>query len=337
VSEPLLRISDLRTSFEAEDGPARAVDGVSLEVHAGTTVGLVGESGCGKSATALSVLRLVQSPPGRIHAGSSVRFRDLELLDLPEKRMRGIRGNEIAMVFQEPTTSLNPVYSIGEQIAEAIRLHRPEVDRVRASVVELLDRVGIPRPDETFDTFPHQLSGGMRQRAMIAMALSCRPSLLIADEPTTALDVTIQSQILELLRSIQDEHGLAILLITHDLGVVAEMADRIAVMYAGRIVEEGRAGDVLQAPAHPYTEGLLASVPDVDDPRAVLRGIPGAVPRPSAWPEGCRFHPRCPHAWERCGRSEPPMLPAGRSLSRCFLVEEPERRAHTHDAAPGTG
>ncbi|MFQ5746837.1 MAG: ABC transporter ATP-binding protein [Gemmatimonadota bacterium] len=337
MTDPLLRISDLQVSFAGEEGEARAVDGVSLDVEPASTVGLVGESGCGKSVTALSVLRLLPGPAVRILPGSSVRFRGRELLALPEKRMREVRGNEIAMVFQEPMTSLNPVYPVGEQIAEAIRWHRPEERRVRGVVLDLLQRVGLEPPERAFDAYPHQLSGGMRQRAMIAVALSCGPALLIADEPTTALDVTIQAQILELLGSIQAESGLAILLITHDLGVVAEMASRVAVMYAGRIVEEGAVGDVLRAPGHPYTQGLLAAIPDVDDPAARPRGIPGSVPRPTAWPEGCRFHPRCPHVWARCRSEVPRMAPTGRTRSRCFLAEEPERRVVDRDAGRGGG
>ncbi|MFQ5888971.1 MAG: ABC transporter ATP-binding protein [Gemmatimonadota bacterium] len=328
MSVPVLAVENLRTWFRTEDGVARAVDGVSLQLEAGATLGLVGESGCGKSMTALSVLRLVPHPPGEILAGSSIRLQGRELLSLAEAEMREVRGGEIAMIFQEPMTSLNPVFTIGDQIGEAIREHRGlRGAALRDEVIRLLDRVGIPESESRVRAFPHQLSGGMRQRVMIAMALSCRPTVLIADEPTTALDVTIQAQILDLLRSLQAEFGMAILLITHDLGVVAEMADRVAVMYAGRVVEEGPVADFLAAPRHPYSEGLLRSVPALDRTAARLAPIRGSVPRPVEWPAGCRFHPRCRHAWERCREFEPPMLDAGRTRARCWLVEEPGRRA----------
>ncbi len=331
---PLLEVENLRTWFQAEGREVRAVDGVSFRLSAGETLGLVGESGCGKSVTALSILRLVERPPGRILPGSSVRLRGEELTTASEERLREVRGGQIAMVFQEPMTSLNPAYTVGEQIAEALRHHRGmRRERSRGEVVELLARVGLPEPERRRRQYPHELSGGMRQRAMIAMAISCRPAVLIADEPTTALDVTIQAQILELLASLQEEFGMALLLITHDLGVVAQVADRVAVMYAGQIVEEAAARELFRSPRHPYTEGLLLAVPDVERPRERLAVIPGSVPDPSRWPPACRFRPRCPYAWERCGREAPPPLADAGSRSRCWLAEEPSRRSEAGFAA----
>jgi peptide/nickel transport system ATP-binding protein/oligopeptide transport system ATP-binding protein len=325
---PLLEVEDLRTWFDGSGGTARAVDGVSFRVEEGETLGLVGESGCGKSVTALSLTRLVPEPPGRILPGSSVRLRGEELLEADEARLREVRGGEIAMIFQEPTTSLNPVMRVGEQVVEAIRAHRPgRGSGAREEAEALLGRVGIPRPGERFGAYPHELSGGQRQRVMIAMALACRPSLLVADEPTTALDVTVQAQILDLLRSLQREHGMGLLLISHDLGVVAEMADRVAVMYAGQLVEEAPAAELYGSPRHPYTEGLMRAVPDPDRRRERLTDIAGTVPHPSRWPEGCRFHPRCPHAWDRCRAEGPPLLESdGEGRARCWLLREPGRR-----------
>ena len=287
---------------------------------------MVGESGSGKSVTALSIMGLVPGP-GRIEEGSRVVLDGRELTSLGPKAMRRARGAELAMIFQEPMTSLNPVYPVGDQIAEAVRVHtglRKQAARARA--VELLDRVGIPDPERRVGEYPHQLSGGMRQRVMIAMALANEPSLLIADEPTTALDVTIQAQILELLLVLREELGMAVLLITHDLGVVAETCDRVVVMYGGQVVEEGPVVDVFDAPSHPYTRGLLDAVPRPDARGRELTVIPGTVPAPTDWPSGCRFRPRCPHAWARCEQA-PPLLRAGsRARARCWLVEEPERR-----------
>ena len=329
---PLLEVRDLRTWFDTERGPARAVDGVSLDLHEGETLALVGESGCGKTMTSLSLLRLVPSPPARIMDGSVVRFRGEDLLGAHESRLREIRGNEISMIFQEPMTSLNPVLTVGDQIAETIRAHEVASRAVaRGRAVELLERVGLPDPATAASAYPHRLSGGMRQRAMIAMALSCRPALLIADEPTTALDVTTQARILELLRSLQSETGMAILLITHDLGVVSEMADRAAVMYAGQIVEEAPVPGLFSEPRHPYTEGLIRSVPDPERPVHRLVSIPGSVPSATDWPTGCRFAPRCSHAWERC-QSDPPEL--AESL-RCWLGSEPNRRVAVSHVTPG--
>jgi len=330
MSAPLLEIRDLQTHFFTDDGVVRAVDGVSLAIDPGQTLAVVGESGSGKSVTALSVLRLVATPPGRI-VGGSVRFRGRDLLSLSEPEMRGVRGREISMIFQEPMTSLNPVYTCGAQIMEVLELHlKLPRARARQQAIELLKRVGIPSPEQRVDEYPHQMSGGMRQRVMIAMALACRPALLIADEPTTALDVTIQAQILELLKALQRELEMSVLLITHDLGVVAETADQVVVMYAGQVVESGGVRELFRATRHPYTAGLLASLPRLGDAAAPpaaaprrLRVIPGQVPDPARFPRGCRFHPRCPIAVERC-RSEMPALRdvGGGHLARCHRAEE---------------
>jgi len=337
MTSPLLQVRDLRTYFATDRGEARAVDGISFEVREGETVALVGESGCGKSVTALSILRLLPEPPGRLLAGSSVQLRGEELISAAESRLREVRGGEISMIFQEPMTSLNPLLTIGQQVSEAIREHEAMSiatgerggAAARRAAIEWLDRVGIPDPEHRYAYYPHQLSGGMRQRVMIAMALSTRPSLLIADEPTTALDVTVQSQILELLASLQRELGTAVLLITHDLGVVAQVADRVLVMYAGQIVEEASVGALFRAPQHPYTEGLLQAIPDLEERRERLAEIPGNVPHATAWPPGCRFRPRCPYAWSRC-RDVPDLRPSGpaeQTAVRCWLADEPERRS----------
>ena len=301
----LLQVRDLKTYFYTEDGVGRAVDGISFEVKRGETLGLVGESGCGKSVSALSVMRLIPEPPGRIEAGQ-ILLDGRDLLALDEDEMCAVRGDDIAMIFQEPMTSLNPVLTCGFQIMEAILLHQ-KVDRkeARQRAIEMLSRVGIPAPEQRIDEYPHQLSGGMRQRVMIAMALSCNPDLLIADEPSTALDVTIQAQILDLLLHLQKEFHMAILLITHDLGVIAEMADRVAVMYAGKIVEHATTKALFARPMHPYTRGLMRSVPRLDQVRERLDIIPGMVPDAREFPPGCRFAPRCPLAEDRCRRQEP--------------------------------
>jgi peptide/nickel transport system ATP-binding protein len=301
----LLDVRDLQVAFDTEDGVATVVDGISFHVDRGETLCLVGESGCGKSMTALAMLRLVPPPNGRI-AGGAVTFQGRDLLALPERDMRQLRGNEIAMVFQEPMTALNPVFTIGNQIAEAITAHQSCGKReVRARVIELLRKVGIASPEERAESYPHQLSGGMKQRAMIAMALACSPKLLIADEPTTALDVTIQAQILALLAGLKSELGMALLFITHDLGVVAEMADRVAVMYAARIVESASAQALFARPAHPYTIGLFRSLPRMDQGEDRLTPIPGVVPDPLDYPSGCRFRTRCPFADARCAEEDP--------------------------------
>jgi peptide/nickel transport system ATP-binding protein/oligopeptide transport system ATP-binding protein len=322
MRKTLLEVRDLQTHFFTDDGVVRAVDGVSFEVGEGETLAVVGESGSGKSVTSLSVLRLVPQPPGRI-VGGSIRFKGRDLLALSGAEMRAIRGKEISMIFQEPMTSLNPVYTCGEQIIEALVLHE-KVDRktARKRAIDMLQMVGIPSPEQRVDEYPHQMSGGMRQRVMIAMALACRPSLLIADEPTTALDVTIQAQILELLKELQRELGMAVLLITHDLGVVAETADRVAVMYAGQVVEYTDVGPAFRETRHPYTAGLLDSLPKLGRKKDQLRVIPGNVPNPTRFPSGCRFHPRCAVAQPRCAEQEPPVKAFGAHLSRCWRADE---------------
>jgi peptide/nickel transport system ATP-binding protein len=332
MADELLRIENLRTFFYGEAGVARAVDGVSFAVSAGETVGLVGESGCGKSVTALSVLRLVR-PPGRIEAGSRIVFDGRDLVTIEERELRTVRGARIAMIFQEPMTALNPVFTVGEQIAEVVRIHS-KTSRHDAwqRAVEMLQIVGIPAPAQRAKEYPHQLSGGMRQRVVIAMALVMNPALVIADEPTTALDVTIQAQILELLQQLQSRFGMSILLITHDLGVVAETVSRVIVMYGGEIVEEAAVKTLFAEAHHPYTEGLLAAMPRLGEARDRLRTIPGTVPPPTRWPSGCRFHDRCPYAWERCVAEHPPLYQiSGGHVSRCHLADEPERRAHPHE------
>ncbi len=291
----------------------RAVDGVSFSIEEGKTMGLVGESGCGKSVTALSILRLIPIPPGKV-VGGQVLFRGEDLLKLNGQEMRKVRGNEISMVFQEPMTSLNPVFTIGDQIVEAIRLHQGLGKRdARQKAIDMLRLVKIADPEVRIDVYPHQLSGGMRQRVMIAMALSCNPSLLIADEPTTALDVTIQAQILELMKELQESLGMALLLITHDLGVVAEQADEVAIMYAGKIVEKANPETIFSRPLHPYTLGLLNSVPGISGKKKKrLEAIPGVVPSPLDLPSGCRFRDRCPRVVEKCAESEPELIEKGK-------------------------
>ncbi len=304
-SKPLLEIIDLNVGFDVSRGMIRPVRDVSLTVFPGQTVAVVGESGCGKSVTAMSILRLIPEPPGRV-LGGQVRFLGRDLLALPESAMRSVRGKDIAMIFQEPMTSLNPVYTIGDQIAEAVVLHQRVGSREAYRIAEkALSDVGISDPRRRLSEYPHQMSGGMRQRVMIAMALSCQPKLLIADEPTTALDVTIQAQILELLRKLQAETGMAILLITHDLGVVAENADVVAVMYASRVVEFATVDELFSHPKHPYTEGLLKSVPRLNDTRVRLDTISGSVPNPARFPSGCKFHPRCPRTRELAAAAAP--------------------------------
>jgi peptide/nickel transport system ATP-binding protein len=318
---PLLEIEGLVTEFRTTHGTLRAVDRVSFEIEPRATLGVVGESGSGKSVTALSIMRLV-AEPGRITAGA-IRYAGKDLLGLSPADMRAIRGNRIAMIFQEPMTSLNPVFTVGDQVGEAVRLHQKKSkSEARALAIDMFKKVGIPSPEDRVDAYPHQLSGGMRQRVMIAMALACKPDLLIADEPTTALDVTIQAQILELLRELQRELGMSILLITHDLGVVSETCDEVIVMYAGRIVERAATRDLFEAPRHHYTAGLLRSVPSHD--RARLVEIPGMVPALWELPAGCKFAERCPAVQERCRAEEPELVPLGASRVRChFPVERP--------------
>jgi peptide/nickel transport system ATP-binding protein len=301
----LLAISGLRTVFHTAAGEVAAVDGVDISVDRGRTLGIVGESGCGKSVLSLSVMRLVP-PPGRI-AGGQIMFDGRNLLDLSLAQMRDIRGNRIAMIFQEPMTSLNPVFTAGDQITEAMRAHdrTASAAALKSRAIASLQRVRIPAPERRFDEYPHQMSGGMRQRVMIAMALACAPDLLIADEPTTALDVTVQAQILDLLRELQQQTGMAIILITHDLGIVAEMADEVAVMYAGRVVERAPGAAIFDDPQHPYTLGLLGSIPKLEETRDRLLAIEGTVPAPFDLPQGCRFHPRCVFTEAACTMQDP--------------------------------
>jgi peptide/nickel transport system ATP-binding protein/oligopeptide transport system ATP-binding protein len=322
MAEPLLSVQDLKTYFFTDEGVAKAVDGVSFEVGHRETLGIVGESGCGKSVTSLSILRLIPDPPGRI-VGGSIHFRGQDLARLSEKEMRKIRGNDIAMIFQEPMTSLNPVYTVGDQISEVLRLHRNmSKDESKRRTIELLGRVRMPDPEQRVDEYPHQLSGGQRQRVMIAMALACDPDLLIADEPTTALDVTVQAQILALLNQLQQELGMSIMLITHDLGVIAETAHRVVVMYAGVVAEVGTAEQVFGGPNHPYTEGLKASIPVLGEVRERLHTIPGSVPSPYEEIVGCPFQNRCPYVMERCKREFPPLYQVGTGhFNRCFLYD----------------
>jgi len=307
----LLDVRELKTFFQVEGGEFPAVDGISFSIDPGRTLGIVGESGCGKSVTALSIMGLVPRPPGRI-AGGEILFDGVDLLQLSTAALRELRGNRISMIFQEPMTSLNPVLTVGEQIVEGILRHRTmSRDAAKDLAIEMLRMVHISSPEQRFGDYPHRLSGGMRQRVMVAMALACKPKLLIADEPTTALDVTIQAQILDLMRTLREETGTAIILITHDLGVVAELADDVVVMYAGRIVERATVAALFAEPQHPYTVGLLGSIPRLDIDQDRLAAIEGQVPNPLAPVTGCRFHPRCPFVIERCRHEDPPLLDLG--------------------------
>jgi oligopeptide/dipeptide ABC transporter ATP-binding protein len=319
----LLSVQDLKVYFHTRDAVARAVDGVSYDVGRKETVCIVGESGCGKTVSALSVLGLVPIPPGEI-AGGRVIFEQKNLLDLDDEAMQHIRGNHIAMVFQEPLTSLNPVFTIGDQIGEAIQTHKhANEDDIRTRSIQLLKDVGIPSPEERYDAYPHQLSGGQRQRVMIAMALSCEPDLIIADEPTTALDVTVQAQILKLFKSLQEKHGMSVLYITHDLGVVANVADRVYVMYAGIVVEQGRRDQIFKNAQHPYTQALLASLPNRSKRGKRLYSIPGSVPDPAYKPPGCPFHPRCRNAVHKCKNEFPELCDYGDGhIARCPVLFE---------------
>jgi len=334
MSDPLLEVEDLRVEFKTRRGKALVLNGVDFEIRAGETLCVVGESGCGKSMTALALLRLIPSPPGRISSGR-VMFQGEDLVAASIERMREVRGNRISMIFQEPMTSLNPVLTVGDQIGESLRLHAGlDANAARARAIEMLQQVGIPAPDKRVDEYPHQLSGGMRQRVMIAMALACRPDILIADEPTTALDVTVQAQIFDLLRDLQREKGTAILLITHDMGAVAEMADRVMVMYAGRVIEQGTTAQVLGLPGHPYTQGLIDCLPELgsslDQDRIELAEINGVVP--SIWElgSGCAFRERCPRAMPRCAQEVPPMFDLygdGGHGAACWLHAEDRKVA----------
>jgi len=337
VSEPVLSVRGLRTHFVTSERTVKAVDGITYDLHPGKTLAIVGESGSGKSVHALSILGLLPMPPAKIVAGE-ILFRGQDLLKMPPARMRETRGNRIAMIFQEPMTSLNPVLRVGEQIAEAVILHQGKTkEQAWAKAVDLLKKVGIPHPEERARDFPHQFSGGMRQRAMIAIALSCEPDVLIADEPTTALDVTIQAQILELMKDLQREYKMAIILITHNIGVVAEMADDVVVMYAGRPVENAPVGDLFKNPQHPYTKGLLASVPSIYERKDRLEAIPGQPPDLAAGFVGCPFAPRCAVAFERCRNDDPPQFHLkGGCMSNCWKCEEAsEERSHRFEPAKG--
>lgn len=322
----LLDVQDLEVHFRTTKGTVKAVDDLSFCINDGQTMAIVGESGCGKSTTALAVLRLIPDPPGRI-VGGHILFSGTDLLTLDDKEIRSIRGHQVSMIFQDPMMALNPVYSIGNQISEGLRLHLglSKIDALTRAI-ELLQLVGIPAPEQRVRQYPHNLSGGMRQRAMIAMALSCDPKLLIADEPTTAVDVTVQAQILDLLRGLRQRLGMAMLLITHDLGVVAEIAERVVVMYAGRKVEEGPVAEVFNAPKHPYTEGLLESARLAGDEGRLLREIPGTVPSPFEMPKGCSFAPRCPKVMARCHETPPELTAVSRDRTvACFAAERQDR------------
>jgi peptide/nickel transport system ATP-binding protein len=322
-NRPLLEVRDLSVHFFTDEGVVRAVEQVSFEIYQGKILGVVGESGCGKSVTSLSILRLIPEPPGKI-VGGQIFFEGQDLLQLDQKQMVHVRGNEISMIFQEPMTSLNPVFTIGDQIMEAILFHQGlNKSEARRKTIEMLDRVKIPSPETRIDAYPHQLSGGMRQRAMIAMALSCQPKLLIADEPTTALDVTIQDEILKLLKEIQKQMGMAVILITHDLGVISQMADQVVVMYAGRIVERSPIESILEQMRHPYTRGLVNSIPHLEERKERLSTIPGQVPDPMHLPVGCKFHPRCYLMIEDCKKEEPPLFQVDNEhYSRCIRWKE---------------
>ena len=331
MTAPLLSIRDLHTSFYTESGIARAVDGVSFDIGAGETLGIVGESGCGKSVTALSILRLIQ-PPGRIESGSVIEFDGKNLVTLDDADIRDIRGNRISMIFQEPMSALNPVFTVGDQVAEVARVHAGMSRRdAWERAVEMLELTGMPDAEARARQYPHQLSGGMRQRVLIAMALMMKPALVIADEPTTALDVTIQAQILDLLLDLQKKIGTSILMITHDLGVIAETASRVIVMYAGEVVEQAEVDELFAKPHHPYTEGLMHSMPHIGHDQERLNVIPGTVPAPTEWPSGCRFRERCPYSWDLCEGEHPPLYQIGSGhVSRCHLAMEPERRNNPH-------
>ena len=331
MTAPLLSIRDLHTSFYTESGVARAVDGVSFDIGAGETLGIVGESGCGKSVTALSILRLIQ-PPGRIEMGSVIEFGGKNLVTLDDADIRDIRGNRISMIFQEPMSALTPVFTVGDQVAEVARVHAGMGRRdAWERAVEMLELTGMPDAEARARQYPHQLSGGMRQRVLIAMALMMKPALVIADEPTTALDVTIQAQILDLLLDLQKKIGTSILMITHDLGVIAETASRVIVMYAGEVVEQAEVDELFAKPHHPYTEGLMHSMPHIGHDQERLNVIPGTVPAPTEWPTGCRFRERCPYSWDLCEREHPPLYEIGSGhVSRCHLAIEPERRNNPH-------
>lgn len=318
MNSSILRVEGLKTTFFTDNGEVPAVDGIDFSVAEGEVLGIVGESGCGKSVTSLSIMGLLPSPPGKI-VGGHIYYKGEDISRVKESRMRELRGNELSMIFQEPMTSLNPVFTIGDQLKDAIRLHKKMSDKeVEARAIELLRQVGLPRPKELMKEYPHELSGGMRQRVMIAIAMSCNPKVLIADEPTTALDVTIQAQILDLVVKLNHETGTAVLLITHDLGVVAQVCQRVVVMYAGKIVEQGTVKEVFNHPKHPYTEGLIRSIPDLHSKQDRLYTIKGSVPEPGSIKNGCLFAPRCNYVMDRCLKDEPSLSGSGHQ-ARCFL------------------
>nr|WP_309101627.1 ABC transporter ATP-binding protein [Fredinandcohnia onubensis] len=330
MGEKIIEVNGLRTSFFTDEGEIPAVDHIDFHIKEGEILGVVGESGCGKSVTSLSIMGLVPNPPGKV-VGGEIIFNGENIIHYSEKKMRQIRGNEIAMIFQEPMTSLNPLFTIGNQMIEGIKIHMKwDKKKSRSKAIEILKRVGLPRAEELMEEYPHQLSGGMRQRVMIAMAMACNPKLLIADEPTTALDVTIQSQILKLMKELNVEMNTAIMLITHDLGVVAQICERVIVMYAGKIVEEGEVSSIFKNPKHPYTKGLLKSVPDIRNKNERLYSIPGNVPKPGSIKHGCRFAERCEYAFERCSSENPGLYKVddrGHRI-RCFLQTREEESNH---------
>lgn len=330
MGEKIIEVNGLRTSFFTDEGEIPAVDHIDFHIKEGEILGVVGESGCGKSVTSLSIMGLVPNPPGKV-VGGEIIFNGENIIHYSEKKMRQIRGNEIAMIFQEPMTSLNPLFTIGNQMIEGIKIHMKwDKKKSRSKAIEILKRVGLPRAEELMEEYPHQLSGGMRQRVMIAMAMACNPKLLIADEPTTALDVTIQSQILKLMKELNVEMNTAIMLITHDLGVVAQICERVVVMYAGKIVEEGEVSSIFKNPKHPYTKGLLKSVPDIRNKNERLYSIPGNVPKPGSIKHGCRFAERCEVAFERCSSENPELYKVddrGHRV-RCFLQTREEESNH---------
>lgn len=333
--EIILEVKDLQTSFFTDDGVIPSVDYVDFHVKEGEILGIVGESGCGKSVTSLSIMGLVPSPPGKITNGQ-ILFKGKDLTKFSEKEMRKVRGNDVAMIFQEPMTSLNPLFTIGNQLMEAITLHKKDWSKKqsKARAIEMLKLVGLPRAEELMKDYPHQLSGGMRQRVMIAMALVCDPKVLIADEPTTALDVTIQAQILKLMRELNERLNTAVILITHDLGVVAETCERVVVMYAGKVVEEGTVDTIFHNPQHPYTKGLIASVPDMRYKKQRLYSIPGNVPKPGTIKNGCRFAARCESVFGRCTEETPPLYETSDNhKTRCFLYDQKEVEVHDKTAA----
>ncbi len=330
MAEPLLQVKHLATEFDTDQGIARALDDISFEIKAGETLGIVGESGCGKSVTSLSIMRLLPKPAGQIVNGEVI-FDGQDLLQLPAEDMHNIRGNRIAMIFQEPMTALNPVYKIGRQLNETLALHNPHMSKQQISKasIRMLEKVGISEPERRMNEYPHQLSGGMRQRIMIAIALLCNPQILIADEPTTALDVTIQAQILQLLKDLQKETGMAIIFITHDLGVIAEICDRVLVMYGGRIIEQAEVNELYDKPLHPYTHGLLNAIPRLTSiPKQTLNTIRGMVPSLFEYPPGCRFQNRCDFVIDRCGQETPPLEWASEDHQvRCYRFSEFEARS----------